>query len=40
MTILEWILETAWKDVDWIHLAQDKGQRQAAVYTIMRLRVL
>jgi hypothetical protein len=29
-----------WGDMEWIHLAQDKGQWMALVKTIMNLRVL
>jgi hypothetical protein len=28
------------KGVDWIHLAQDRGQWPAVVYTVMNFRVL
>jgi hypothetical protein len=31
--------EVGWKDVDWIHLAQDRDQRRAVVNTIINLRV-
>jgi hypothetical protein len=38
--IFEWTFrKTAWECVDWIHLAQDKDQWRAAVYTIMKLEV-
>jgi hypothetical protein len=30
--------EIGWQGVDWIHLAQDKDQLQAAVNTVMNLR--
>jgi hypothetical protein len=33
------IREVEWKNVDWIHLAQDKGQWRAVVNTVMNLRV-
>jgi hypothetical protein len=29
-----------WKDMDWIHLAQDRNQWQALVNMVMKLRVL
>jgi hypothetical protein len=31
--------ETVWGDMDWIDLAQDRGQRKALVNTIMSLQV-
>jgi hypothetical protein len=31
--------EIGWEDVDWIHLAQVKGQWRAVVNTAMNLRV-
>jgi hypothetical protein len=31
--------ETAWNDIDWIWLAQDRDQCRALVNTIMNLRV-
>jgi hypothetical protein len=31
--------EIGWKDVDWIHLAQDRDQWQALVNMVMKLRV-
>jgi hypothetical protein len=31
--------EVGWEVVDWVHLAQDRDQRQAAVNTVMNLRV-
>jgi len=38
--ILEWNLgETGLEGVDWIHLAQDSGQRQALVNMVMKLQV-
>jgi hypothetical protein len=38
--ILEWNLgETGSEGVDWIHLAQDSGQRQALVNMVMKLQV-
>jgi hypothetical protein len=33
------IREIGWRDVDWIHLAQDRDQWWAAVNTIMKIRV-
>jgi hypothetical protein len=35
--ILKWILKKR-ESVDWIQLAQDRGQWRATVYTIMNLR--
>jgi hypothetical protein len=32
------ISEIRWKDVDWIHLAQDRGQWRAAINTVMNFR--
>jgi hypothetical protein len=32
--------ETCWKGVEWIHLAQDRDQRQALVNTVINLWVL
>jgi hypothetical protein len=32
--------EIGWEGVDWMHLAQDKGQCRAVVYTVMNLRFL
>jgi hypothetical protein len=32
--------ETGWRSVDWIQLAQDRGQCKAVVITVMNLRVL
>jgi hypothetical protein len=32
--------ETGWGVKDWIHLAQDRGQRRALVNMVMNLRVL
>jgi hypothetical protein len=29
-----------WEDVDWIHLARERGKCQAVVNTVMNLRVL
>jgi hypothetical protein len=29
--------ETAWKDVEWVQLAQDRGQWQAVVNAVMNL---
>jgi len=31
--------EIAWKDVDWMHMAQDKYQWRGLVNTVMNLRV-
>jgi hypothetical protein len=31
--------EIVWEIVDWIHLAQDRNQWRALVYTVMNLRV-
>jgi hypothetical protein len=31
--------ETEWEGVDWIYLAQDKGQWEILVFTVMNLRV-
>jgi hypothetical protein len=31
--------ETGWSGMDWIHMAQDRGQWQALVNTVMNLRV-
>jgi hypothetical protein len=31
--------ETGWGGMDWIHLAQDRGQWRALVHTVMNLRV-
>jgi hypothetical protein len=31
--------EIEWGDMDWIDLAQDRGQRKALVNTVMSLRV-
>jgi hypothetical protein len=30
---------TGWEGVDWIHLVQDREQRQALVNTVMNLQV-
>jgi hypothetical protein len=39
-TILNWILrEIGWDGVDWIELAQDRGQWRALVNTVINLRV-
>jgi hypothetical protein len=32
--------EIGWEGVDWIHLAQDRDQWRAVVYTVMNLWVL
>jgi hypothetical protein len=38
--ILEWILkEIGWEGMDCIHLAQDRCQWRASVYTVMSLQV-
>jgi hypothetical protein len=31
--------EIGWEGVDWVHLAQDRDQWWAVVYTVMNLRV-
>jgi len=31
--------ETGWEDMDWIHLAHDRGHWQALVNTVMNLQV-
>jgi hypothetical protein len=33
------IRETGWKGMNWTHVAQDRGQWQVLVNTIMNLRV-
>jgi hypothetical protein len=33
------LLEIEWEGVDWIHLAQDRGQRLALVNTVTNLQV-
>jgi hypothetical protein len=33
-----YLMETVWEEVDWIHLAQNRGQWQALVYTVMNIR--
>jgi hypothetical protein len=33
------LTEIGWKDVDWIHLAQDRDRCRALVNTVMKLRV-
>jgi len=37
--ILEWIRETGWEVLDWMHLYQDRNQWRALVNTVMNLRV-
>jgi hypothetical protein len=32
--------EIGWKDVDWMHMAQDRDQWQALVNPIMNLQIL
>jgi hypothetical protein len=40
ISILKWILrEIEWDGVDWIEMAQDRGQWRALVNTVMNLRV-
>jgi hypothetical protein len=39
LTILKWILEREWDDVDWGDVAQDRDQWRALVNTVMKLRV-
>jgi hypothetical protein len=31
--------EIGWGDIDWIHLAHDRGQWRALMYMLMNLRV-
>jgi hypothetical protein len=31
--------EIRWKDVDWMHLAQNRDQWWTLVYTVMKLRI-
>jgi len=31
------LMEKGWEGVDWMHLAQDRGQQQALVNTVMNL---
>jgi hypothetical protein len=39
--VLKWILrEIGWSGMDWIDLAQDRGQWRPLVSTVMNLRVL
>jgi len=39
--LLDWMLrEIGREDVDWIHVAQDRDQWRAVVYTVMKLRAL
>jgi hypothetical protein len=33
------IREIGWEGVDWMHLAQDREQWRALVYTVLNLRV-
>jgi hypothetical protein len=33
------LTEVGWEDVDWINLAQDRGQWEAVVNMVMKLRV-
>jgi hypothetical protein len=33
------LMEIGWRNVDWIHLAQDRDQWWAVVNTVMKLRV-
>jgi hypothetical protein len=33
------LMELRWTGVDWIHLAQDKEQRQTLAKTVMNLRI-
>jgi hypothetical protein len=33
------LTEIGWGDMDWIHMAQDRGQWQALVYIVMNLQV-
>jgi hypothetical protein len=33
------VRKIGWKGVDWMHLAQDRGQNQAVVYTVMKFQV-
>jgi hypothetical protein len=38
-TLLKWILEKKFENVDWINLAHDSDQMRALVYAIMKLGV-
>jgi hypothetical protein len=38
-TILKWILERGWDDVDYIDMAQNGDQWRALVNTVMNLRI-
>jgi hypothetical protein len=38
-TILKWILDIEWDGMDWIDLAQDRGQWWAPVNTVINLGV-
>jgi hypothetical protein len=34
-----YVREIGWKDVDWMHLTQERSLRRAVVNTVMNLRV-
>jgi hypothetical protein len=36
---MELVSSLVWKDVDWMHVAQDRDQWRAVVNTVMNLRV-
>jgi hypothetical protein len=36
---IKWMLEIGWEVVDWIDMAQDRGQRRALGNTVLNLRV-
>jgi hypothetical protein len=38
-TLIKWIFEIGWDGMDWIDLAQDRGQWRALVNTVIYLRV-